>query len=298
MDPYHKGMRISAIIHIGVLVAALVGIAFSHWLKPRPAAHLTMVEGPPKGLLAGGAASQEPQKAEVAPQAPKLATPPQSQTKEPAKQPIRPVNYKTDITPQKAPSKPAPTPRPKPTPRPQPQPKPQKISFADYQRKHSDALEKQTQYYDKISQPKQPQRTAPKTESYTDFASRLDKRISSASSSRGATQRTTNPGSGELGNGVAGATQDLERLYSSTLHQYLNSLWREPSDLGGARLSARVEFTVDANGRIKNWRITKGSGVSEFDRSVSAVFEKTSSVPQPPKAIEYRLSVTFETRNG
>jgi len=298
MNPYNKGLRISAIIHIGVLVAAVVGITFSHWLRPRPANQLTMVEGPPKGLIAGGVASETPQQTEVAPQAPKLATPPQAEKPQTPKAPVRPVNYRTDITPQTPPQKPKPAPRPqpKPTPRPRPQPKPEKISFADYKREHGDSLQKQAQYYKKVSQPKQQQQ--PRTESYSDFASRLDKRISSTSASSGATRNTSTAGSGEIGNGIAGATQDLERLYSATLHQYLNGLWREPSDLGGARLSARVEFTVDASGRIKNWRITRGSGVAEFDRSVAAVFEKTSSVPQPPKAIEYRLSVTFETRNG
>ncbi len=289
MDPYAKAFRISLSLHATVAVVLSFAFLFGEVFRPKPAAIFTVM-APPAGLIAGGPATTESVAENSVfpmPQGPKLPSPAPEVSK-----PVKKTN--TASIPEIAKPKP-----PKPSSekgnlkKTAPVPKTEKLSYADYVKKYG----KPESTSKKVAQPKEaPVKTAPSFEER--FASRLNDRLQEQGQATIGTGLGGAAGSGVAGTGIAGATMDADALYTGRVYTYLNSVWEEPKEVGKARLSARVEFVVDEDGNIASMRFTKRSGVGPFDESVEKIFRKVKQVGTPPSRQNYRLSVTFETRES
>lgn len=302
MDPYAKGFKISITLHGGVILVLCVFIFFQEVFKPRPAAVFTVM-APPAGLIAGGPASN-PHVAEASinpiPKGPKLPSP--APTVETPKKQTPPAAMPSDDFLDAAPPKPKAVKKKsdKGVLKPTPLKKAEKLSYSEFQKKYAPKTSPKTSAKPKkVKPPPTPQAIPSGGPSFEEnLASRLDKRLQEQGEATVGTGLGGASGSGVMGNGTPGAIDDPDAIYSGTIYTYLNSVWEEPKEVGSVHLFARAEFTVDREGTITAWRITRPSGVEAFDRSVSRVFSKVKSVSPPPTPQEYRLSVTFETRDS
>jgi|GEM_PF-2274106 TonB family protein len=302
MNPYDKAFKISVTLHI--CVAALLGFAvlWNEIFRPRPAAIFTVM-APPAGLIAGGPMNSPMPSPEAieAQQGPKMPSPAPAPMPQPSKS--KPVNHEkptpisnviptddfldsTPPTPKTAKSKTS-------TKTIKKEAKPQKISYAEWAKEHP---QKATKTKASHAQATAVPAAAPSFEQ--NLASRLDRRIQEEGQETPGVGLGGTPGSGTMGSGTPGATEDADALYAGTLYSYLNSVWEEPKEVGNVHLYASVDFTVNKSGTITSWKISKGSGSEAFDKSVSRVFKQIRQVATPPTPQEYRLSVTFETRDS
>ena len=310
MDPFAKALRISLGLHAGVALAFVIGVFFSEVFSPKPAAVFT-VFAPPAGLIAGGPASSLARTAVPdalpIPQGPRLPSPAPAQVKDTAPR-------QTEVSPSKAlPMEEVAPPARKPKTHrvsetgtlPKTKPAPEKLSYSEFQKKYAPKeapkasagnATKAASKAKKFSASSVAPSAAPSFEET--LASRLDKRFQEEGERTVGTGLGGAPGSGVAGNGIAGATDNADALYTGTVYTYLNSVWEEPREVGTVHLMARVEFTVDRKGAITAWRITRRSGNDSFDKSVEKVFARVKEVSAPPTNQDYRLSVNFETRDS
>ncbi len=66
----------------------------------------------------------------------------------------------------------------------------------------------------------------------------------------------------------------------------------------GARGTAMIAFSIDANGRVTSVRLTRGAGAPSLDEEAQAMVRRASPLPAPPsgRAASMTLPVTFEVR--
>lgn len=316
MDPFAKSSRLSLVGHLAV-VGVVALCAFLSQCDQNKSQPIFTLVGPPAGAIAGGDLGSHMQRATVSEgtAGPKLAPATQEADEGPsedasaeeakAPEPKKSTVIPTDsfvtsvakkITPPKVEKKVAAPAKPK------------TMSYADFQKTTpknklaSAATKKSTASAKKASAAKKSSSSsAIPSSSGADFDSTLANRIArlpsgSMESSNIGTGQGGAAGSGVFGDGIAGATEDPELLYTGAVWTYLNSVWEEPKQLGGLHFRARAEFVVDKSGHITSWKITQGSGSREFDRSVGNVFARIHEVSTPPTPTDYRLSVEFETR--
>jgi TonB family protein len=301
LDPFDKGFRLSMLVHAIVIVAIGLSLLWAQLFKPRPATIFTVV-APPAGVIAGGPlpSPEEAAPKPTAPTGPKLPSP------RPAPTPHTPPAAAKPTPPPPPPKAPAAAPKavkkvnaptpPKPRKATAEKPKTaEKISFSDFQKKYAPKSPADSKPAPKSNDQPVAESRAPSWEE--NLASRLDRRREESSQRIAGTGGVGPAGSGVAGIGVAGATDDADALYTGALYTYLNSVWQEPREVGSIRLSARVEFVVNAQGNIVQWRLVRRSGSDTFDRSVIAVFERVKQVTPPPSKMDYRLTITFETRD-
>lgn len=295
MDPYAKALRISVALHTAVALSLAFATLFGQLFAPRPAAVFTLM-APPAGLIAGGPmstpAAQAPAEAPPLPQGPKLPSPAPAEVAK-----VKPAKITAAETFVPTPPKPKVAKKASETgtlPKQKPAPKPEKISYADFQKKYAP----KTQASKSKAKPT-PNVTPASGPSFEEnLASRLNRRLQEQGERTVGTGLGGVAGSGIAGNGTPGAIDDPEAIYTGTVYTYLNSVWEEPREVGNVRLFARVEFVVNRDGVITSWRITRRSGTDSFDKSVERVFAKVKQVSAPPIAQDYRLTVTFETRDS
>ena len=307
MDPYAKAFKVSVTLHVVVAATFLVGTIFGDIFHPKPAAVFTVL-GPPAGLIAGGPSTSDSRTAmpdmTPIPQGPRLPSP----TPAPATpEKVHPMSAVPEDNFMEAVTKPKPRPssdngvlrKHKTKVTPKVDTDAQKISYSDWQRKF--APKKPTA---KDKTPNKAQKTSDVVPSSgvpsfeENLASRLNRKMQEQGDSSVGTGLGDAAGSGEMGNGIAGATMDVDAVYSGTIYTYLNSVWEEPREVGNVHMTARVEFTVDHTGAIKGWTITRRSGSDSFDKSVEKVFSRVKQVSAPPSNQDYRLTVNFETRDS
>ncbi len=299
MDPYAKAFRISVALHIAVALSLVIAFLWSQLFQPRPAAVFTLL-GPPAGMIAGGPSSthamEAPAEVIPLPQGPKLPSPAPAEVAKPKAAKMTPAE--TFVPP--APPKPKVAKKSSDTgilPKQKAQPKPEKISYSDFQKKYA-PTPKPTTSKAKVRTPSQSVSPSSAPSFEETLASRLNRRMQEEGNRTVGTGLGGVAGSGIVGMGTPGAIDDPEAIYTGTVYTYLNSVWEEPREVGNVRLFARVEFVVNREGTITSWRITRRSGSESFDKSVEKVFTRVKQVTAPPIAQEYRLTVTFETRDS
>lgn len=296
MDPYAKALRISVALHTTVALGLVFAALWSQLFAPRPAAVFTLL-APPAGLIAGGPSSTQAAEAPAdiipLPQGPKLPSPAPAEVAKP-----KPAKMTPAETFAPAPPKPKVARKSSASgilPKQKATPKPEKISYSDFQKKYAPKAAPT-----KSKAKPTPQSAAPVggPSFEENLASRLNRRMQEEGNRTVGTGLGGVAGSGIAGAGIPGAIDDPEAIYTGTLYTYLNSVWEEPREVGNVRLFARVEFVVNREGTITSWRITRRSGSESFDKSVERVFARVKQVTAPPIAQDYRLSVTFETRDS
>ncbi|MGB0372219.1 MAG: TonB family protein [Opitutales bacterium] len=87
-----------------------------------------------------------------------------------------------------------------------------------------------------------------------------------------------------------------EARYKSKIRSILNGLWNPRKDLPSQNLLVEVEFTIDGNGRVTRYRITRRSGLTWHDESVEEIFRNLGSLPVPPgrRSVTYRIPFQVE----
>ncbi len=184
----------------------------------------------------------------------------------PSLDPLRPVPVLPAPTPE-------PTPQPTPRPTPVPTPTPQQVSFEEWARNRN--LPARTQ----PAPTPRPQRVdVPRIE--TDIRQSL--RASVGSVEAVDTSQMT------------AAQRDALATYFSTLVARLQAVF----DPMGAGYSARVEFTVQADGSITNVRFLRRSGDTAFDNSVMEAFRRARSPGRPPGNPPHTRTLTFTSENN
>lgn len=83
--------------------------------------------------------------------------------------------------------------------------------------------------------------------------------------------------------------------YQALIVARLKALWQRPFQTGTVGAPPEVAFTVEADGRISEFRFLSRSGDAALDQSVAAIFTPELRVPPPPKELGPRLQleVTF-----
>jgi TonB family protein len=298
MDPYAKAFKISATLHAGVIIFLCLFIAWNELFKPRAAAVFTVM-APPAGMIAGGPMTNPqaaPSEVSPAPTGPKLPSPPASEKP--------PQKITTTLTAPQDDFLDAAPPQPKTVKKtdngivkPRAARKVEKLSYAEFQKKYAAKIAATQKARSKaMATATAVPASTPSFEE--NLASRLDKKLQEQGDATVGTGLGGAPGSGIAGSGVAGASDDPDAIYSGTIYTYLNSVWEEPKEVGNVHLFAKVEFNVSKTGAITAWAITRKSGVDAFDRSVAKVFARVKQLSAPPTPQEYRLTVTFETRDS
>ena len=80
---------------------------------------------------------------------------------------------------------------------------------------------------------------------------------------------------------------------------HLNKFRRFPPGIGGG--TARIGFTIDAEGRVTSVSVVTGSGSATLDAAARALVESASPFPSPPagisgKGLSFVVPVHFDGR--
>ena len=81
--------------------------------------------------------------------------------------------------------------------------------------------------------------------------------------------------------------------YQSRLRRFIAAQLKEDNTLPSQNLSVEVQFSVDGNGRVTAYRITRRSGLQAFDRSVDQLFSGLQTVPAPPDRKPRTFTIPF-----
>ena len=317
MSPYDKAFKISLTLHVGVVLVLCLVSLWHALFRPHPAAVFTVM-GPPAGMIAGGPMSTPAMDSVEATQGPKMPSPIPAPQSVPAPSTPKPKSVKekqvkaapepnvipTDDFLDSTPPKPKAVKKKVSTKTIKKESKPEVISYAEWVKEHpqkrtvSKAKAKAKPVQTQESEATASASPAPAPSFEQNLSSRLDRRLQEEGQQTPGVGLSGAPGSGTMGSGTPGATQDEDALYAGTLYAYLNSVWEEPKEVGNVHLFASVDFVVSKAGTITSWRISHGSGSDAFDKSVERVFSRIKQVAAPPTPQEYRLSVTFETRDS
>ena len=162
--------------------------------------------------------------------------------------------------------KPTPKPKPKPEPKPKPAPKPKP--------RKRPKIEKSTNL---ISRTTAPPKVAPKP--------RLSRKEIDRLLAEGAT----------LSDHTAVPGEDARCL--EALRRALYSAWTQPSVAGVEGLVTHVSLDLTGNGSVGGWRINKGSGQADFDRTVESALRSVGRVSGLTTAFVKRhpsVSIAFQ----
>lgn len=94
---------------------------------------------------------------------------------------------------------------------------------------------------------------------------------------------------------VSAADREAFERFFRDIWQRLDRAWERPG-LAREDLSARVAFTVEADGRLTDVRFVASSGEVLFDQSIRAAFTRVGRVPSPPDGQSRRFTLTFTPR--
>ena len=92
---------------------------------------------------------------------------------------------------------------------------------------------------------------------------------------------------------------DPNEIYKTLIEHTLRSRWNRPEDIADDAYVAEVELTVDAKGRVTDYRWLKGSGDKRWDDSVKAVVAQTKTISRPPpKGFPQQFPVRFDVETS
>ena len=92
---------------------------------------------------------------------------------------------------------------------------------------------------------------------------------------------------------------DPNSIYKALIEHSLRSRWNRPEDVADEAYIAEVELSVDAKGRVTDYRWLKGSGNKRWDDSVKAVVAETKTLTRPPpKGFPEKFPVRFDVETS
>ena len=92
---------------------------------------------------------------------------------------------------------------------------------------------------------------------------------------------------------------DPNGIYKALIEHSLRSRWNRPEDIADEAFVAEVELSVDAKGRVTDYRWLKGSGNKRWDDSVKAVVADTKTISRPPpKGFPQQFPVRFDVETS
>lgn len=92
---------------------------------------------------------------------------------------------------------------------------------------------------------------------------------------------------------------DPNGIYKALIEHTLRSRWNRPEDIADDTYVAEVELSVDAKGRVTDYRWLKGSGDKRWDDSVKAVVAQTKTISRPPpKGFPQQFPVRFDVETS
>jgi TonB family protein len=92
---------------------------------------------------------------------------------------------------------------------------------------------------------------------------------------------------------------DPSGVYKALIEHTLRTHWNRPEDIADDKYVAEVELSVDAKGRLTDWRWLKGSGDKRWDDSVKAVVAQTKTINRPPpKGFPQQFPVRFDVETS
>jgi TonB family protein len=92
---------------------------------------------------------------------------------------------------------------------------------------------------------------------------------------------------------------DPNGIYKALIEHSLRSRWNRPEEIADEAFVAEVELSVDAKGRVTDYRWLKGSGNKRWDDSVKAVVAETKTITRPPpKGFPQQFQVRFDVETS
>jgi len=92
---------------------------------------------------------------------------------------------------------------------------------------------------------------------------------------------------------------DPSGIYKALIEHTLRSRWNRPEDIADEAYVAEVELSVDAKGKVLDYRWLKGSGDKRWDDSVKAVVAQTKTISRPPpKGFPDKFPVRFDVETS
>jgi protein TonB len=92
---------------------------------------------------------------------------------------------------------------------------------------------------------------------------------------------------------------DPNSIYKALIEHTLRSRWNRPEDIADDAYVAEVELTVDAKGRVTEYRWLNGSGDKRWDDSIKAVVAQTKIISHPPpKGFPEKFPVRFDVETS
>ena len=92
---------------------------------------------------------------------------------------------------------------------------------------------------------------------------------------------------------------DPTGIYKALIEHTLRSRWDRPEDIADETYVAEVELSVDAKGKVTEYRWLKGSGDKRWDDSVKAVVAQTKTISRPPpKGFPQQFPVRFDVETS
>ncbi len=92
---------------------------------------------------------------------------------------------------------------------------------------------------------------------------------------------------------------DPNGIYKALIEHTLRSRWNRPEDIADDTYVGELELSVDAKGRVIDYRWLKGSGDRRWDDSVKAVVAQTKSISRPPpKGFPQQFPVRFDVETS
>lgn len=104
----------------------------------------------------------------------------------------------------------------------------------------------------------------------------------------------------EFGGGkeVVSMASDPKSLYKARVERALREAWKRPNDLQDETFVARVDLSIEPNGRLAGYRWVSGSGNARWDASVREVLDNTKNVgTPPPKGFPPTFEVRFDVES-
>ena len=92
---------------------------------------------------------------------------------------------------------------------------------------------------------------------------------------------------------------DPNGIYKALIEHSLRSRWDRPENIADDAYVAEVELSVDAKGRVTDYRWLSGSGDKRWDDSVRAVVAETRTISRPPpKGFPQKFPVRFDVETS
>jgi TonB family protein len=86
------------------------------------------------------------------------------------------------------------------------------------------------------------------------------------------------------GNSLDGNAKESDTAnYYDSVREKLQENWALPIWLSRQSLSAQIQITIDANGRVRDFRFVKQSGNVQFDDAVKRTLAQSQPFPSPPE---------------